>query len=675
MADKINVDMIVKAIAEGFEDVGGKIGGLNKQTEETDRQSKKTKGSLLELYAGIQLAGQAAEIAKAAFDKMFEAGQRGAMVEQTSQSFELLAKTAETTADVLLGKMADASRGTVDNMTMMSSTLTLTAGVSKEMQIALVEAAPTLMEIAKAANKVNPSLGDTAHLYESIATGIKRGSPLILDNLGIVVKVGEANEEYAKAVGKAVDQLTAEEKILALLNATQKAGNTLIQQAGGDVGSLTDEYEKNKAELKNLSDEMKRNLSPSITEYVKVLNDSIRALNNYYEGLSKVRSAIIEHGNQMSNSAASQAEYTKEMNRAANAAGYRISKTGDLITKNGELIQSEFLLTATQREINRQVSIWNAESGRYRAASGVYASSIAVVADEMFDFTKLTEDQAKAWKKLDDEQKKYVDRLIEGKVGKLYSEYEVNLSGLQKKESDLREELEKLTKQGYSPLSEKMQEVIRKIGDTEDAQYELTLAREKDISMMLYQNAVSGLSASAALALAESMGLIDESTRAVNDALLKLQETHDLNKDGLIEGKEETENYIKALGIMNETLNNLDGKTVTAGVIMQALVSAASGIAYAGINQVDSVRGITGSGTFTSGHRDSGGPVFAGQTYWVGERGPEPVTFPADGHITPAQTSQKQSDALDELNRNFDWFRRSFGSELRDAFLLARDSG
>ena len=77
-------------------------------------------------------------------------------------------------------------------MKLMSATSTLLAGTSGDLATALGNATPQLLEIAKAANKLNPSLGDTAFLYESIATGVKRASPMILDNLGLTIKIGNS---------------------------------------------------------------------------------------------------------------------------------------------------------------------------------------------------------------------------------------------------------------------------------------------------------------------------------------------------------------------------------------------------------------------------------------------------------------------------------------------------
>lgn len=55
-------------------------------------------------------------------------------------------------------------------------------------------------------------------LADSFARGVSRLSPLILDNLGIQVSLGEANERYAASIGKTVSSMTKQERTGALLN-------------------------------------------------------------------------------------------------------------------------------------------------------------------------------------------------------------------------------------------------------------------------------------------------------------------------------------------------------------------------------------------------------------------------------------------------------------------------
>lgn len=205
--------------------------------------------SLTDLKSGLSLVMGAAQKAGQALQAAFDFTQQGAAIIQTTESFERLGLSIES--------LREASLGTVDDMTLMKASLTLTAGASEELQARLLSSAPQLLEIAKAANALNPTLGDTAFMYESIATGVKRASPMILDNLGIVVKIDEANRAYAATLGKTVDQLTAEEKQIALLNGTIAAGDRLIQQAGGTVEAFGDSWARLQVEIKNSTDEMK----------------------------------------------------------------------------------------------------------------------------------------------------------------------------------------------------------------------------------------------------------------------------------------------------------------------------------------------------------------------------------------------------------------------------------
>jgi hypothetical protein len=238
-------------------------------------------------FAGV--AGGAAIAAK----ELYELGARGAIVQQTGDSFDLLSEKLDLDQD-LMAKLRTESRGTVDDMTLMSSTATLLAGVTDDVGKALGNATPELMKIAKAANKLNPSLGETAHMYESIATGIKRQSPLILDNLGLTIKIGKANADFAKKLGKSTDALTAEEKQLALLNATLAAGDTLIDQVGGTTEAATDSYEANAAALTNLKDTFAKTVAEGIEPFVSGLADFYAAQEPATNAYKAMREAMEE---------------------------------------------------------------------------------------------------------------------------------------------------------------------------------------------------------------------------------------------------------------------------------------------------------------------------------------------------------------------------------------------
>jgi hypothetical protein len=68
--------------------------------------------------------------------------------------------------------------------------------------------------------KLSAAMGiDMAHGLESATTALARQSVMVADNLGITLKVGEANAKYAESIGKTADALSGNEKRLAFQNA------------------------------------------------------------------------------------------------------------------------------------------------------------------------------------------------------------------------------------------------------------------------------------------------------------------------------------------------------------------------------------------------------------------------------------------------------------------------
>jgi len=285
MADQVELDLIVKALSEGFDKLSGDLDKLGKSTEAPAEPAKKTSLSFTELKSALDLVSGAAKTAGAAFDAAFDFTKLGATVVQTEDSFNNLIDAIDAAPD-LLNQLKDAAGGTIDDLSLMSSTATLLAGTSGDLATNLANATPQLLEIARAANKLNPSLGDTAFLYESISKGIKRASPLILDNLGIVVKVGEANKIYAEQLGKSVKELTAAEKQQALLNATLKSGKTLIEQAGGAANNAVDPFNAFTTSVTNL-----KNASAALVTESGLMQATLEGLGDNADGVTMVMDA------------------------------------------------------------------------------------------------------------------------------------------------------------------------------------------------------------------------------------------------------------------------------------------------------------------------------------------------------------------------------------------------
>lgn len=310
MADKSSrLQLLLEAVDKNF------TKNLRKGDESLDRlnkTAKKSKDPLKSMEEGLQFVAKslgAVVAAGFAVKKIFDFGREGAVVEQTADSFEFLMQKVEAAPDTM-DRLTEAGKGTLTVMDLMSSTSTLLAGATGEVAQELANATPQLLEIAKAANKLNPALGTTEFMYRSIATGVKRAQPLILDNLGLTLKVGEANIKEAAARGKTVEQLTAQERTIAILNATLEAGDALIAQVGGSTDSATDSFDRLDVTMTELKQTIQKKLAPFLTKAADAIVLIITAG-------KKLRAFLDEHEKDMRDVAGSYEEYRTEMERVA----------------------------------------------------------------------------------------------------------------------------------------------------------------------------------------------------------------------------------------------------------------------------------------------------------------------------------------------------------------------
>lgn len=211
MADK-NVEIILSA----KDKAGRVIKEVSRDLNKFGVNTKNLKRGLLAItatMAGVTVAmGKFAKEASSALS--------------IEESFNRLSKQAGVAGDDIISKLKEVSAGTVNNADLMlSANRAMSLGVAKNM-----EDFTTLMEIARLKGR---EMGlTTTQAFNDIVTGIGRASPMILDNLGITIKAGEAQTMYAQTLGKTADQLTESEKKQALLNAVMTQGAKDVEQAG-----------------------------------------------------------------------------------------------------------------------------------------------------------------------------------------------------------------------------------------------------------------------------------------------------------------------------------------------------------------------------------------------------------------------------------------------------------
>ena len=292
------------ALATQLDDAKQKLGELTGVTSNSTSALNKfiTAAAPIAVAAGAMAA--AIYAAGKAFQFLYGQASEGAAIRQTAESFDFVSQSMARMPD-LLNQMRAASKGTISDFQLMSSYLTLVAGATPEFTANISAAVPQILEIAKAANVLNPSLGDTTFFFESLARGIKRTEYRLIDNLGLNVRVGEANKKYAAALGKTVMELTAVERQQAFLNEVLRVGGDLVRQVGGDVSALTDPYQQAGAATQNLSNSMKELISlgfepmaGAVAENLTIFDQFVRNIVDGYEGIKEARDKANEGGSE-----------------------------------------------------------------------------------------------------------------------------------------------------------------------------------------------------------------------------------------------------------------------------------------------------------------------------------------------------------------------------------------
>ncbi len=193
------------------------------------------KGSFVGIAVAIAGVGIAVK-------KAFDAAELGAKLQVQREAFDNYAASMGANGDEIIAKLKEVSKGTV-------ATSDLVASAGRAMLLGLDPSKLVgLLKIARAASKLT---GDTVtKSFEDITLGIGRQSKMILDNLGILLDVGKANDDYAASIDKTTAELTDNEKKLAVLHATVEAGGVIIRRSGKDYDSTLDKIQRMKVAWK-----------------------------------------------------------------------------------------------------------------------------------------------------------------------------------------------------------------------------------------------------------------------------------------------------------------------------------------------------------------------------------------------------------------------------------------
>jgi hypothetical protein len=273
---KLEIIMDETGAVKGVKGLGKASDDLTKDILSNNKKQKRSWATtIIALNQGIELAKKVFNGFKKAFDlsKQFQ---------EYRQGMDALARNTGQNSDMIVAKLKEVADGTVSNKELMlAANRAVALNVTKDMgQVA------DLLEIARLKAKAMGT--DTTSAFNDIVTGIGRGSPLILDNLGIVTK-GWAEE--AKAAGQAMDAQF-------ILNKVLKDGAVELEKAGEQTISGAERFQQFTAALADTGIKIGKVLTPALAPLLAIMTKIVTFTGNAITKLggfvSKLTGARVE---------------------------------------------------------------------------------------------------------------------------------------------------------------------------------------------------------------------------------------------------------------------------------------------------------------------------------------------------------------------------------------------
>lgn len=257
MANKEEATLLIRIKQIGAEAFSTIKKGIDKISE----AGKVALGSLKLLSAGLTAVGAFAYKSAKAFGEF----------EGVRKSFTALAESQGQDAKKMLANMRELSSGMVSDADLM-----------KKANNALLLGLPVdrfgdMLKIAKSASTATGESMD--FMLQSITTGLGRGSKMILDNLGIVFKAEDANNEYAKSIGKVASQLTEAEKKQAFINKAISVGLENAKKTGSQNLTVAQSMEVLNAQWQNAYIVIGEAAAPAVQFFTETLGELFQSSN------------------------------------------------------------------------------------------------------------------------------------------------------------------------------------------------------------------------------------------------------------------------------------------------------------------------------------------------------------------------------------------------------------
>lgn len=215
-------------------------------------------------------------VAAAALGAFIALGQRGAGFSEIENGFAKITASVDVNANELLGKLHDATGGTISDMELLTQVNNTLIGVSKDFGQQFGKALPDLMKLAKTVAEATGK--DTVQVFDQITEAIRRGQTRMLMTSGIIVDQKAAFESYAKSIGVSVSAMTEAEREQALLNAVLEQGKGINEALGQAQESNADKMQRASVTITNVFDKIAAVVQPVFGVILDAINGVLSAI-------------------------------------------------------------------------------------------------------------------------------------------------------------------------------------------------------------------------------------------------------------------------------------------------------------------------------------------------------------------------------------------------------------
>jgi hypothetical protein len=367
----------IRIAAQGADDAMRELRRVTGGLDDVGKAGKATGGHLDNLLTGVKALAAgfvATQVARFAADVM----QVGAASLRAEHSLNAL---TEGRADEFIQRVGAASRGTVSDLDMMSAS-------ARALRFGVVDSAQDMELLTRAARALGTTMGmDTTAALNDLVTGIGRASPMILDNLGLVVKLGEVQEEANRIMAETPGLTYAMAQRQALYNSVIQQGLALEADLGGTMDDAAASTERMAAAVANLKAELgaiaATALAPAIDQAAQDVTSLSSGFDEFVGTIRGVRAAYEQHSRDVASTTGSYGEWLAEMTRIQQDMGAmgRLMLTGpqlslsiseyDRLTDEVRALQAA---QSTEIEMQRAVN--------YTRALGVDSTIEAVMSTE-----------------------------------------------------------------------------------------------------------------------------------------------------------------------------------------------------------------------------------------------------------------------------------------------------